>query len=371
MNKKESDEGSHDWEKARVAKELIRLEKQAAEKRARLKNKLKWLGKEPRASFFYFFFLALYFEKLRGQLVVPKAEHDINPLSAKALGTERITMKISHPRDDRPVIGGMTTNTDLDSLQKSESKTTKADEKNSLLLSHSNRRESPEMDLDELLRKFDISTVKNKPANGVFFPGFMSDFAGVEDILEYITETLLNPNIDDPVALMKKINKAWSAVYADFPEAFSWMDVKNEEQCIWVWNTLKSKGVSPPLNPLNNYQRWNFICATFDLWNGWTNEQLEELKSKRKKVNQHFLKLMESPQSPQGHKKILMTELEKAWAQQVRRMQPKKAIDLAALPAKSKKKLAKLSGEYGESEMEILVRLIDNECVRIVNKDLK
>lgn len=37
MNKKESDEGSHDWEKARVAKELIRLEKQAAEKRARLK----------------------------------------------------------------------------------------------------------------------------------------------------------------------------------------------------------------------------------------------------------------------------------------------------------------------------------------------
>ncbi|MEG2568442.1 MAG: hypothetical protein RSA84_19770, partial [Acinetobacter sp.] len=75
MNKKESDEGSHDWEKARVAKELIRLEKQAAEKRARLKNKLKWLGKEPRASFFYFFFLALYFEKLRGQLVVPKAEH--------------------------------------------------------------------------------------------------------------------------------------------------------------------------------------------------------------------------------------------------------------------------------------------------------
>ncbi|EMQ1049570.1 hypothetical protein QUH26_24040, partial [Klebsiella pneumoniae] len=139
----------------------------------------------------------------------------------------------------------------------------------------------------------------------------------------------------------------------------------------WVWNTLKSKGVSPPLNPLNNYQRWYFICATFDLWNGWTNEQLEELKSKRKKVNQHFLKLMESPQSPQGHKKILMTELEKAWAQQVRRMQPKKAIDLAALPAKSKKKLAKLSGEYGESEMEILVRLIDNECVRIVNKDLK
>ncbi|MCO4164981.1 hypothetical protein K8D15_17535 [Citrobacter youngae] len=64
-----------------------------------------------------------------------------------------------------------------------------------------------------------------------------------------------------------------------------------------------------------------------------------------------------------------MTELEKAWAQQVRRMQPKKAIDLAILPAKSKKKLAKLSGGYGESEMEILVRLIDNEYVRIVNKD--
>lgn len=37
-----------------LRKELIRLEKQAAEKRARLKNKLKWLGKEPRASFLFF-----------------------------------------------------------------------------------------------------------------------------------------------------------------------------------------------------------------------------------------------------------------------------------------------------------------------------
>ena len=65
MNKKESDEGSHDWEKARVAKELIRLEKQAAENRARLKNKLKWLGKEPRASFFYFFFPRSLFRKTK------------------------------------------------------------------------------------------------------------------------------------------------------------------------------------------------------------------------------------------------------------------------------------------------------------------
>ncbi|NHB89134.1 hypothetical protein [Photorhabdus tasmaniensis] len=369
MNKKVSGEESRDWEKSRIEKELIRLKKQAEEKRERLKNKLKWLDKEPRAAFFYFFYLALYFEKMRGQLIGQKVEHDINPLSAKALGTEMIAMEISHPRDDRPMIGGMTTNTDLDYLQKSESKTTEADEKNSLLLSHSDGYEKPEIGLDELLKKFDISTLKNKPANGVFFPSFVSDFAGVEDILEYITETLLNPQIDDPVALMKKINKTWSSVYSDFPKAFSWMDIKNEDQCIWVWDTLKEKGVSPPLNPLNNYQRWYFICATFDFWNGWTSEQLEELKNKRKKANQHFLELKASSQAPQKHKKVLMTELEKAWLQQVRRTKSVSTVDLTTLPAKSKKKMAKLSGGYGISEMEMLVTLIDNEYIAIIKGD--
>lgn len=366
MNKKVSDEESRDWEKLRMEKELIRLKKQAAEKRARLKNKLKWLGKEPRAAFFYFFYLALYFEKMRSQLIGPKSEHDINPLSAKALGTEMITMEISHPRDDRPMIGGMTTNTDLDYLQKSESKTTEAAEKNSLLLSHSDGYEKPEIGLDELLKKFDNFTLKNKPANGVFFPSFVSDFAGVEDILAYITDTLLDPRIDDPVTLMKKINAAWSSVYSHFPKAFSWMDIKNEDQCIWVWDTLKEKGVSPPVNPLNNYQRWYFICATFDFWQGWTNEQLKELKNKRKKASQHFLELMVSPLVPQKHKKVLMTELEKAWLQQVRRTKPESTIDLTTLPAKSKKKLAKLSGEYSISEMEMLVTLIDNEYIAII-----
>ena len=40
MNKKVSGEESRDWEKSRIEKELIRLKKQAEEKRARLKNKL-------------------------------------------------------------------------------------------------------------------------------------------------------------------------------------------------------------------------------------------------------------------------------------------------------------------------------------------
>lgn len=64
-----------------------------------------------------------------------------------------------------------------------------------------------------------------------------------------------------------------------------------------------------------------------------------------------------------------MTELEKAWPQQVRRAKPESTVDLTTLSAKSKKKLAKLSGGYGISEMEILVTLIDNEYIAIIKGD--
>ncbi|MFM1505108.1 hypothetical protein WFO67_15200 [Yersinia enterocolitica] len=380
MNKKVSGEESRDWEKSRMEKELIRLKKEQAEKRAFIKNKLRWLEKEPRAAFFYFFYLAIHFQNIRYDSTETKTEHDENPLSAKALGTPSLNLAIDkypvQQPEKRATIGGIPSTFDFDSHQKKDGsdvpetpKAMETTEKNSLMLLHSDTRENSGADLDELLKKFAISCLKNKPATGVYFPDVVSKFTGVENILEYITETFLKMPVNGLGGLIKKINKAWSSVYSDFPKAFSWMDIKKEDQCIWVWNTLKKKGVSPPVNPLNNYQRWYFICATFDLWNGWTNEQLEELKNKRKKANQHFFELRASPQTPQKHKKVLMTELEKAWIQQVRRIKSETTVDLATLPAKSKKKLAKLSGGYGISEMEMLITLIDNEYIAIIKGD--
>ena len=302
------------------------IKKSAEEKRVWLKKKLKWLDKEPRAAFFYFFYLALYFEKVRGMCVRRTDEDFANPLSAKALDTESIDLVIVHRREGAVTSSGIAFNT-LKNISESE-----VSEKNSLLLSEPNRQENPEMSEEELLSKFNISTLKNRTANGVSFPHFTENAQGVENITGCVFEILLDLKLKDILGLTNAINTAWAKAKSDFPEAFSWMDIKDEKQCLWVWNTMKKKGVSPPINPLNNYQRWHFICATFDLWKGWTHDQLEELKAGRKKASQQFLNLSASPLTFLEHKKTLLSELEKAWS--LKLLRRKEKADTIKLPAK-------------------------------------
>lgn len=184
MNKLTYAEESQSLEKERIEKELIRLRKQQTEKRGWIKNKLKWLGKEPRAAFFYFFYLALYLEKFRGDGAVLEAEHHVNPFSEKAIRTESFNLTIDKKtsalqQEDRPIIGGEISTFDFNSHQdkpKSNAlemlKTPVISEKNSLLLSHLGKQEKYEIDLDKSLERFNLSTLKNKPANGVSFPSF-------------------------------------------------------------------------------------------------------------------------------------------------------------------------------------------------------
>lgn len=127
---------------------------------------------------------------------------------------------------------------------------------------------------------------------------------------------------------------------------------------------MKNKGVSPPLNPLNNFQRWYFICATFDLWNGWTAEQVQELTKDHKKISQQRLELMDSPCAPQKHKAVLMDELEKAWKMKLGRKTIKDHNAELILSAKIKKKLRKLSVHYNMSESDMMASLIESEYVR-------
>lgn len=66
-----------------------------AEKRSWIKNKLKWLEKEPRAAFFYFFYLGAVLEKARANSIAPRNEHEANPLSARALGIRPLNLAIA------------------------------------------------------------------------------------------------------------------------------------------------------------------------------------------------------------------------------------------------------------------------------------
>lgn len=373
--RKECVEESRAWEKERAEKERIRLEKQSSEKYAWLKNKLKWLNKEPRAAFFFFFSLGINFQKSRSDSVVPKAENYADPLSAEALGTKSLKMAIDktpvRQPEERATIGGITPDFDFNFHQdKSESdaheilEVQETSEKNSLMKTTPSTQENLKEDINEIIKKLNASRLDNKPANGVSFPHFAQYFTGVEDIPDYIIKTLSRFDIEKVIIFIKETKDAWVSVQEEFQQAFSWVDIKNEQQCFWVWNTMKDKGVCPPINPLNNFQRWHFICATFDLWQGWTNEQLDELTRGHKKISPQRLELKSSLCPLGKHKAVLMDELEKAWALKLFRKKKKEHQAVLKLPAKIKKKLTRLSEKYEISELDMMALLIESECVR-------
>lgn len=264
MNEKTDVEKSRAWEKERSEKEKIRLRKEQAENKAWIKNKLKWLNKEPRAAFFFFFYLGINFQKSRSDSIVPKAENYAYPLSAEALGIKSIRMAIDktpvRQPEERATIGGITSDFNFNSHQdKSESDAQEILdvqeklEKNSLMNTVSVIQENPKEDIDKIINKLNTYKLNNKPANGVSFPYFVKDFTGIEDIPAYIIKTLSFLDINNVLRFIKETNEAWVRAQEDFQQAFSWMDIKNEQQCIWAWNTMKDKGVSPPVNPLNNF----------------------------------------------------------------------------------------------------------------------
>ena len=375
MNEKTDVEKSWAWEKERSEKEKIRLRKEQAENKAWIKNKLKWLNKEPRAAFFFFFYLGINFQKSRSDSIVPKAENYVDPLSAEALGTKSMRMAIDktpvRQLEERATIGGITSDFDFNSYQdKSESdaqeilEVQEKLEKNSLMNTVSDIQENSKENIDKTINKLNAYKLNNKPANGVFFPYFVKEFTGIEDIPAYIIKTLSFFDVNNVLSFIKETNEAWVRAQEDFQQAFSWMDIKNEQQCIWAWNTMKDKGVSPPVNPLNNFQRWHFICATFDLWQGWTKEQLDELTRGQKKISLQRLELKLSVCPPRKHKAVLMDELEKAWKMKLGRKTVNNHNAELKLPAKIRKKLMRLSEKYEISELDMMALLIESECAR-------
>lgn len=344
-------------------------EEERAEKRALLKNKLKWLDKEPRAAFFYFFYLALYFEKVRGMCVRKTDDGFVNPFSTEAMGTSKFDLTVSKTTSGSQgtgvaSLGVMVSDVDLEALGKTSEpeKSERQGAPENPMRSESVSQENMDETLDKILALSATSALKSRSANGVSFPHFTVNTLGVENITGCILEIFLDLNIKDILGLTKAINIAWAKAKSDFPEAFSWMDIKDEKQCLWIWKTMQKKGVSPPVNPLNNYQRWHFICATFDFWHGWTHDQLEELKADRKKASQQFLNLKASPFPSLEHKKTLLSELEKAWG--LKLLRRKEKADVIKLPAKITKQLTRLARMHRMSTTEMMAELIERESAK-------
>lgn len=335
-----------------------------------LKKKLKWLDKDPRAAYFYFFYIARYLSELRANNVQsqhpPQHSPQLNPLSAESLGMEPIELSIE--KNTTATLAGMTSQVNLEELGEND-----IDKILERMLDPRLFPSSENAELGYLEVKPDVTQKLVLPehnyANGVYSYFLTKIATGVENIFEGILRGFLCLGAQTRRELIKEINTSWSQAYHDFPEAFSWMDINDKKQCLWAWKAMEKKFVTPPVNPLNNYQRWHFICATFDLWGGWTNEQLIYLKESRKKISQKFSNLQETNHAPQKHKVVLMDELEKAWGQKTFRRKTKENDAVIKLPASTKKNLIRLSENYGVPALNMVISLIEREYTEVISDD--
>ncbi|MDX7660897.1 hypothetical protein SJ554_00295 [Enterobacter asburiae] len=342
----------------------------AQEKYNALRRKMKWLDKNPRAACFYFFYIARSLSRPEAEISQSEHLYERNPLSAKDLGMEEISLGVEKNKTASLTV--MAPQVNLSELSKDRTdKEIEINESLGRILNTELASGSENATLGKMSISKKIMPAGFFYANGIYTPFMQGVITGTDNIIERIVKELFDKDVLTRRKLIKEINIAWAQAISDFPEAFSWLDINDEKQCLWVWDIMKKKAVAPPANPINNIQRWQFICATFDLWEGWTHEQLSYLKAGRKKMSQNFSDLLSFPQSSHKHKAVLMDELEKAWNQKLFRRQVKENNTEINLSVRVKKKLARLSEIYGESESVLVASLIEDEYAGLMVKTEK
>ncbi len=331
---------------------------------------MKWLDKNPRAACFYFFYIARSLSRPESEISQPEHLYERNPLSAKVLGMEKISLAVEKNKTASLTV--MAPQVNFSELSKDRAdKDVEINESLGRILSTELVSGSENATLGKISISKTIMPAGFFYANGIYTPFMQGIITGTDNIIERIVKELCDKDALTRRKLIKEINIAWAQAIGDFPEAFSWLDINDEKQCLWVWDIMKKKAVTPPANPINNIQRWQFICATFDLWDGWTQDQLSYLKAGRKKMSQNFSDLLSFPQFSHKHKAVLMDELEKAWSQKLFRRQVKENNTEIKLSVRVKKKLAKLSEIYGESESVLVASLIEHEYAGLMVKTEK
>lgn len=148
--------------------------------------------------------------------------------------------------------------------------------------------------------------------------------ASSKNIYQIINDYYHNSNASylEKVKHISEMEKAWRGCFNAYPNIFRWLDPKNDAQILWVWEYFKIKMMRIPFEPIDNFQRYSLIISSFDLWDGWSDEQCASLNKKRKhplkKSNANLLDASSSV-----HKNIFLSEIDKARRQQKFRDQRK------------------------------------------------
>lgn len=231
-----------------------------------------------------------------------------------------------------------------------------------------NKSEINIQDLDLYLQELDINLVLPKcdQANGLDFSRITNTDVipdVMEKIIDVILKMYLSPILADQV--ITDVVVAWANASNQFPSAFSWLDKNNEEQCLWVWEQMRKKYISIDTKPISCEQRYHFIIAIFDNWQGWSDRQLGYLKENKRRKDGKFISHGLGNTDALSHKEILLEELSKAWEQKSRRKKIKDTSPPLKLNKLYQKRLSQIAESKSMTLDEALKCLIDNELLRV------
>ncbi|WP_436873416.1 hypothetical protein [Kosakonia sacchari] len=318
-----------------------------------VKAKMKWLKNNQRAAWFYLFHLLKAMEK-EG---IPGASGNDTISSKKSLSSGLSEINHSdfilnnnnqYASIDMPISNTDFTNSDLSGKGKTE------------VVTSSNIND----DLGQI-SGFDIDSFSGVSGltsneNDFSFLTFNGEIIqGVPDVYDTIEHIFSLPGTNQINRMLNDVNSKWIRVYDAFPDPFSWVDINDEDQCLWVLRYMSKKLIQLPLKPKNNAQRWCFISAAFDLWNGWDEKQRKRLNAERGRAK---------PIPPEGiltpwvntvmYKRFLLTEMEKAWKQKQFRKDNKSKKMTITLPRKSQEQLEYISERHSVAPLGMLKKLI-------------
>lgn len=303
-------------------------EREMRKKTQRLASRLKWLRTNPRARHFFLFHL------LTKKTVA---------LASANIRTTPDVLKL-HVHDPKVVMSPQNTG------------------------EMNNKSEINIQDLDLGLEELDISLVlpKCEQANGLDFSRITNTDV-IPDVMEKIIDTILNMYRSTRLAdqAITEVMGTWANASNQFPRAFSWLDKNNEEQCLWVWEQMRKKYISIDTKPISCEQRYHFIIAIFDNWQGWSDRQLGYLKENKRRKDGKFISHGLGNTGTLSHKEILLEELSKAWEQKSRRKKIKDTSPPLKLNKLYQKRLSQIAESKSMTLDDVLKCLIDNELLRV------
>ncbi|PHI28280.1 Rho GTPase-activating protein [Budvicia aquatica] len=105
-------------------------------------------------------------------------------------------------------------------------------------------------------------------------PNPINDHERLNTVIRYIDSSSVS--LEYKIKYVDELYKKWLDQYNDFLRAFEWIDHKDEQQCVYLWEYLKGKGrIAGYLKPYHNAMRCDMMIASIDVWYTPPEEKLE------------------------------------------------------------------------------------------------